>query len=245
VFPSYASGARVFHDPFPALVIQDEAHLLEESLGTFSGLFDTLLQTVLEDVGEMAGDGLQVARCWKGDGWGAARMPKVIAATATISAPERQLETLYQRVPLRFPYPGPDLYHSFFAEPAPPPLANAMRTALANSLPFAQAPEQTAPWMRLYVSLMTNDATHTVTTVGVLAAFHGIITALWDGLQDPAKCGATVAAIRSSVSPGLVGDWHRAAIDRAVTQGRVADIMALVDLHRIALAYVTNKKGGD
>lgn len=245
VFPSYASGARVFHDPFPALVIQDEAHLLEESLGTFSGLFDTLLQTVLEDVADMAGDGLQVARCWKGDGWGAARMPKVIAATATISAPERQLETLYQRVPLRFPYPGPDLYHSFFAEPAPPPPANAMRTALANSLPFAQAPEQTAPWMRLYVSLMTNDATHTVTTVGVLAAFHGIITALWDGLQDPAKCGATVAAIRSSVSPGLVGDWHRAAIDRAVTQGRVADIMALVDLHRIALAYVTNKKGGD
>ena len=245
VFPSYAQGSRVFHDPFPSLVIQDEAHLLEESLGTFSGLFDTLLQTVLEDVAEMAGDGLQVARCWNENGWGAARMPKVIAATATISAPERQLETLYQRIPLRFPYPGPDLYHSFFAEPAPPPPANAARTALANSLPFAQAPEQTAPWMRLYVSLMTNDATHTVTTVGVLAAFHGIITALWDGLQDPAKSGIAVSAIRSAVSPGAVGDWHRAALDRAVTQGRTADIMALVDLHRIALAYVTNKKGGD
>jgi hypothetical protein len=43
VFPAYAKGTRVFHDPFPSLVIQDEAHLLEESLGTFSGLFDTLL----------------------------------------------------------------------------------------------------------------------------------------------------------------------------------------------------------
>lgn len=144
VFPSYANGARVIHDPFPSLVIQDEAHLLEESLGTFSGLFDTLLQTVLEDVAEMAGDGLQVARCWNDDGWGAPRMPKVIAATATISAPERQLETLYQRIPLRFPYPGPDLYHSLFAEPAPPPPANPARTALASSLSFAQAPEQTA-----------------------------------------------------------------------------------------------------
>lgn len=171
----------MFHDPFPSLIIQDEAHLLEESLGTFSGLFDTLLDTVFEEVADMAGDELRIARRWNGDGRGGPRMPKIIAATATISAPERQLETLYQRTPLRFPYPGPDLYHSFFAEPAPPPGGNAERTALAKTLPFALAPEQTAPWMRLYVSLMTNDATHTVTTVGVLAAFHGIVTALWAG----------------------------------------------------------------
>lgn len=245
VFPAYANGKRVFHDPFPSLVIQDEAHLLEESLGTFSGLFDTLLETTLEDIADMAGDGLGIARRWTGDGWGAPRMPKIIAATATISAPERQLETLYQRIPLRFPYPGPDLYHSFFAEPAAPPAWNQDRVALAASLPFAHAPEATAPWSRLYVSLMTNDATHTVTTVGVLAAFHGIVTALWDGMRDDARRTQAIATIRAAISPGRSGNWHRAAIDRATDQGREADIMALVDLHRIALAYVTNKKGGD
>ncbi|MGR3496582.1 DEAD/DEAH box helicase family protein [Citreimonas sp.] len=245
VFPAYANGKRVFHDPFPSLIIQDEAHLLEESLGTFSGLFDTLLDTTFEDIANMAGDELGVARRWTGDGEGAPRMPKIIAATATISAPERQLETLYQRIPLRFPYPGPDLYHSFFAEPAAPPEGNDDRVELAKSLPFAQAPEATAPWMRLYVSLMTNDATHTVTTVGVLAAFHGIITSLWDGMLDDAHRSRAVATIRAAASPGRAGDWHRAAIDRAVQQGREADIMALIDLHRIALAYVTNKKGGD
>lgn len=245
VFPAYSSGERVFHDPFPSLIIQDEAHLLEESLGTFSGLFDTLLDTALEDIADMAGDSLQVARRWTGDGWGAPRMPKMIAATATISAPERQLETLYQRVPLRFPYPGPDLYHSFFAEPAPPPPGNPQRVVLASELPFAQAPEQTAPWMRLYVSLMTNDATHTVTTVGVLAAFHGIITALWDGMLDAGRRAGAIASIRAAVSPGNAGDWRRAAIDRAVSEGREGEMMALIDLHRIALAYVTNKKGGD
>jgi hypothetical protein len=245
VYPAYASGKHIFHDPFPSLVIQDEAHLLEESLGTFSGLFDTLLDTTLEDIADMAGDALGVARRWTGDGWGLPRMPKIIAATATISAPERQLETLYQRVPLRFPYPGPDLYHSFFAEPAAPPDRNGNRVSLAKSLPFAQAPEATAPWMRLYVSLLTNDATHTVTTVGVLAAFHGIVTSLWDGMLDNARRVQTIAMIRASVSLGRAGDWHRAAIDRAVEQGRDAEIMALVDLHRIALAYVTNKKGGD
>lgn len=245
IFPAYANGKRVFHDPFPSLIIQDEAHLLEESLGTFSGLFDTLLDTTLEDIADMAGDGLGVARRWTGDGWGTARMPKIIAATATISAPERQLETLYQRIPLHFPYPGPDLYHSFFAEPATPPKGNDDRLALARSLPFAQAPEATAPWMRLYVSLMTNDATHTVTTVGVLAAFHGIVTSLWDGMLDDARRAQAIATIRAAVSPGRAGDWRRAAIDRAIAQGHEADIMALVDLHRIALAYVTNKKGGD
>ena len=95
------------------------------------------------------------------------------------------------------------------------------------------------------MSLMTNDATHTVTTVGVLAAFHGIITAVWDGIIDVAERTTTIASIRSAISPGRVGDWHRAAIDRAMAENREDEIMALVDLHRIALAYVTNKKGGD
>ncbi|MEC5293241.1 DEAD/DEAH box helicase [Aurantimonas sp. C2-4-R8] len=245
IYPSYSGGRHVFHDPFPSLIVQDEAHLLEESLGTFSGLFDTLLENVFEEIAEMAGDGLEVARKWTGTGWGAPRMPKIVAATATISAPERQLETLYQRVPLRFPYPGPDIYHSFFAEPAAPPSINLVRVALSASLPAHLAPEATAPWMRLYVSLMTNDATHTVTTVGVLAAFHGIITETWDGLMSDERRSATIARLRATVSPDISGDWRRAAIDRAVADNGAADVMALVDLHRIALAYVTNKKGGD
>lgn len=245
VFPAYSGGEHVFHDPFPSLIIQDEAHLLEESLGTFSGLFDTLLENVLGEVAEMAGDRLKVARRWTGDGWGAPRMPKIVAATATISAPERQLETLYQRRPLRFPYPGPDLYHSFFAEPAAPPSVNPARVALAKALPTHLAPEATAPWTRLYVSLMTNDATHTVTTVGVLSAFHGIITQIWDGLMADDRRDATIASIKAAVSSDLAGDWRRNAIDRAIADGRIEDVMALVDLHRIALAYVTNKKGGD
>lgn len=243
VFPAYSEGRRVFFDPFPSLIIQDEAHLLEESLGTFSGLFDTLLETVFRSITEMAGDDLSVSRV--PDGSGLPRMPKVIAATATISSPHRQLEALYQRKPLRFPYPGPDLYHSFFSEPAAPPEINHKRQEMFTHLPLAEAPEKTSPWMRVYVSLMTNDATHTVTTVGVLAAFHGIITALWDGLLDEQTRDDTIARIRGSITEGPNGDWRRAALDRAIAEDRVDEIMALVDLHRIALAYVTNKKGGD
>lgn len=245
VFPSYRRGARIFHDPFPSLIIQDETHLLEESLGTFSGLFDTLLENVLNQIARIAGDDLGVARKWTGDSWAGARMPKIVAATATIANPERQLETLYQRRPLRFPYPGPDIYRSFFAEPAKPPTINPERVRLAQQLPAHLSPEATSPWMRLYVSLMTNGATHTVTAVAVLSAFHTIITDLWTSLQDPQLSDAAIQRLRSAVDADRVGAWHQAAIDRAVAAGKKLDLMALIDLHRIALAYVTNKKGGD
>ena len=48
------------------------------------------------------------------------RLAKVIAATATISDPDRQLRVLYQREPLRFPCPGPSIYESFYAMPRAP-----------------------------------------------------------------------------------------------------------------------------
>lgn len=245
VFPAYSAGEKLFHDPFPSLIIQDEAHLLEESLGTFSGLFETLFELVMTRISEIAGQELEVARRWEGSRWGAPRTPKIIAATATVSDPERQLEVLYQRAPLRFPYPGPDIYHSFFAEPAPVPANNQDRLALAQSLPLSARPEQTAPWMRLYVSLMTNGATHTMTAVTVLSAFHVNITDAWKRLNDPATRASGLALLRESISAGRSGDWRRDAFDAAIAAGQENVILALVDLHRIGLTYVTNKKGGD
>ncbi|MBY5591658.1 helicase [Rhizobium leguminosarum] len=245
VFPSYAGGDNVFFDPFPSLIIQDEAHLLEDSLGTFSGLFDTLLEKTFKTIDRTSGAVLGVSRYKNKNGDLAPRMPKIVAATATISDPDRQLKVLYQRKPLRFPYPGPDIYHSFFAEPAVPPKQNAFRARLAKELDPSLAPEATAPWMRLYVSLMTNDATHTVTTVGVLSSFHTVISHLWSALLDGPQSAVAIAELRAAVSGGEAGDWRRAAIDRAISESRTDEVMALVDLHRIALAYVTNKKGGD
>ncbi|MBN8544251.1 MAG: DEAD/DEAH box helicase [Alphaproteobacteria bacterium] len=243
VFPAFRAGQRVFFDPFPSLIIQDEAHLLEESLGTFSGLFDTLFESILRQINQIAGSDLSVA-CTGSDGI-TPRMPKIIAATATISNPERQLEVLYQRGALRFPYPGPDIYRSFFAGPANAPAINAERIALENELPLHVSPELTAPWMRLFVSVMTNDATHTVTAVTVLSAFHTIITKIWRGLLDPQQRMQTIEVLRSMQGSDITGSWRQLAIERAISEQRENEIMALIDLHRIALTYVTNKKGGD
>lgn len=244
-FPMFKDGQKVFFDPFPSLIIQDEAHLLEESLGTFSGLFDGLLEQSFRRIFEIAGDELNISRVWAGNQWAGPRMPKIIAATATISNPERQLEVLYQREPLRFPYPGSDLYHSFFAEPAPAPADNPARAALEESLPPSESSERTAPWMRQFTSIMTNDATHTVTAVTVLAAFHTVITHLWTAISDPAYRDNIVHELIQAQGSDEGSIWRTAALERAKAQEQYAQILALIDLHRIALTYVTNKKGGD
>lgn len=245
VFPAFRSGQRVFFDPFPSLIIQDEAHLLEESLGTFSGLFDSLLDLLFREIDELAGSELGVARSSIGDRRSELRTPKIIAATATISNPERQLEVLYQRTPLRFPYPGSDIYRSFFAAPAPAPETNVARVALERDLPVHQAPERTAPWMRLFVSVMTNDSTHTVTSVAILSAFHAVITYFWRGLLNADTRPSILTELGNLQGEDEGSVWRRAAIESSIQEERENQVFALIDLHRIALAYVTNKKGGD
>ncbi|HEY1745731.1 MAG TPA: DEAD/DEAH box helicase [Xanthobacteraceae bacterium] len=245
VFPAFRSGQVVFFDPFPSLIIQDEAHLLEESLGTFSGLFDSLLEQVFRQIDALAGNELNIARSWVDNRPTGPRMPKMVAATATISNPDRQLEVLYQRIPLRFPCPGSDIYRSFFATPASAPSGNPARVALERSLPAYETPERTSPWMRLFVSVMTNDATHTVTTVALLAAFHSIVSYVWRALLDPGRREAIATQLTAAQGNGESANWRSDAIRAALRESRYEQLIALVDLHRIALSYVTNKKGGD
>ena len=82
-------------DPCPALVIQDELHLLSEELGTFAAHYETLWQYL----------------CASGSG-----LPsKVLAATATISDYQNQVSQLYALAPRRFPTDGWTDGDSFYA----------------------------------------------------------------------------------------------------------------------------------
>ena len=56
VFPFYDDGKKLLFDPYPLLEIQDEAHLLDESLGTFSGLFETTFHHALRTLAPLLGD---------------------------------------------------------------------------------------------------------------------------------------------------------------------------------------------
>jgi len=80
----------------PTLLIQDEIHLVKESLGTLDSHYETMLRNFQFEL-----TGLK---------------PKIIAATATIAEYEHQIDHLYLLKARRFPAPGPKFRESFYAE---------------------------------------------------------------------------------------------------------------------------------
>lgn len=231
VFPFYSDGKHLLLDPYPLLEIQDEAHLLDESLGTFSGLFETTFHHALRTLAPLLDrPGASASAPFRG--------PRIVAASATVTEPERQIDQIYQRSVRLFPQSGPDLYESFYSRLARPEAQDNARKSSPNA-------EHRSPTRRRYASLMTNGRTHTAATVGVLSAFHltisELLTRLIEG-DDAARW-----QIRNAMAEVLPDDVfqpsHRGAIlDPSTTH---AEIAAIIDLNRIALLYVTNKKGGD
>lgn len=235
LFPSFASGEKRFFDPFPALLIQDEAHLLDESLGTFSGLFESALEAALDQLSPL----LTGYLTYEPDST-ARRRIKVIAASATVSEPWRQMNNLYQRKTVQFPYPGPTLYDSFYAMPMQPDETSDDTERAA--MPVSDV-ELRSHWARVYGSILTNGHRHTVAMASVLGHYHLMLTGLYERLRsgDPVKEEAARNELIRWVSPGPL----QAQFARLLTNADVATLLTLVDLHRIALTYVTNKKGGD
>lgn len=96
--PKQCQGSPVengpFYDPGPALLVQDELHLLSEELGTFDAHYETAA--------------MEMSRAFGYRPW------KVIAATATIEEYEQQCWQLYLLRARRFPGPGPEAYESFY-----------------------------------------------------------------------------------------------------------------------------------
>jgi hypothetical protein len=236
LFPSFETGEKRFFDPFPALLIQDEAHLLDESLGTFSGLFESALEAALDQLSPL----LKTNLAFEPNSTSRRRI-KVIAASATVSEPERQMRNLYQRdKTVQFPYPGHTLYDSFYATPLQPDAGSddVERSAIAQS-----DIETRSHWARVYASVLTNGHRHTVAMASVLGHYHLMLTGLYVRLRSEAPALQTAARdeLVRWVSPGPL----HAQFARLLSTADFATLLTLVDLHRIALTYVTNKKGGD
>lgn len=246
VAPAFDGGVELFHDPFPSLIVQDEMHLLEESLGTFGGIFETGLFAWLRRLAPLLGP--RAARVPGAPD--RPRLPHVIGASATVSDAAKHARALYQLKVRQFPHPGPALHSTFysgiaeFAASGPAAARAAMLTGGGDS---PRDPELAAPWGRLHASIMTNGRLHTVTTISVLAAHAATITRWQRDLssRDVARRDRAAMEIEESVSnaPYAPGRLHAVGATRAA--GRFDRLAALVDLHRIELTYVTNKKGGD
>jgi len=120
-----------------------------------------------------------------------------------------------------------------------------VRFARSGNTPAGR--ERAAPWGRVYASLMTNGRLHTVTTLSVLAAHAATITR-WQ--RDLSSTNATrqqraAEEMQSCISTAPWAERRRTAVRMAAAEGRFDRLAHLVDLHRIQLTYVTNKKGGD
>lgn len=85
------------YDPAPTLFIQDELHLIRESLGTYASHYESFIDYFVKNVSPSH------------------RPIKVIGATATISSYETQISQLYSKDPIRFPCASPDLKRNFYS----------------------------------------------------------------------------------------------------------------------------------
>ncbi len=84
-------------DPAPTLMIQDELHLIRESLGAYDAHYETFIEYFIRNLS------------------GCNRGLKVIGATATISAYAEQAKHLYWKGAIRFPAASPYLDHNFYS----------------------------------------------------------------------------------------------------------------------------------
>ncbi len=93
----------------PSFRLQDELHLLRDSLGAIDAHYERLLDHLA------ASDG--------------ARQPKIVASSATLTGYERQCDVLYNRSGRVFPAQGPTATESFWSGPAERLLRNYVSLA--------------------------------------------------------------------------------------------------------------------
>ncbi|MCL4325262.1 MAG: DISARM system helicase DrmA [Candidatus Thermoplasmatota archaeon] len=90
---SNSVGVKPF-DP-PELILQDELHLMDGSLGSMFGLYETVVESLIKKIGGTKG-------------------PKYVASTATIKDAKIQIMKLFARDVIQFPPNGLDIDDSFF-----------------------------------------------------------------------------------------------------------------------------------
>lgn len=84
-------------DPAPTLFIQDELHLIRESLGVYDAHYETFIQYFIRNLSNSK------------------KKVKIIGATATISSYQSQSHHLYLKDPVRFPCESPFLDRNFYS----------------------------------------------------------------------------------------------------------------------------------
>jgi hypothetical protein len=111
--PDCTAGVRSLPMPpdryAPTLRLQDELHLLRDSLGAVDSHYESLLDHLQHELG--------------------GRRAKIVASSATLTGHDHQVDVLYRRAGRVFPTQGPKAGGSFWTRPGPAPLRRFVAVA--------------------------------------------------------------------------------------------------------------------
>lgn len=130
----------------PSLRLQDELHLLRDSLGAVDSHYESLLDDLQ---GELCG-----------------RRPKIVASSATLTGYTRQVEVLYRRQGRVFPQPGPRAGESFWTVPTTQPLRRFVAVA-PRGVTLEHVSDRTLDTLQRCIRELLDDPTTVCTEAGV------------------------------------------------------------------------------
>ena len=130
----------------PTLRLQDELHLLRDSLGAVDAHYESLLDHLQhETTGSRA---------------------KIVASSATLTGYERQVDVLYQREGRVFPQPGPRAGESFWTVPTDQPLRRFVAVA-PRGVTLEHVSDRTLDTLQCCIRELIDDPASVCTEAGV------------------------------------------------------------------------------
>jgi Helicase conserved C-terminal domain len=130
----------------PTLRLQDELHLLRDSLGAVDSHYESLL------------DHLQYRLTGS--------RAKVVASSATLSGHDRQVDVLYRRTGRVFPQPGPSVHESFWTRRTHEPLRRFVAVA-PRGVTLEHVSDRTVSVLQESVRLLHTDGTAVCAEAGI------------------------------------------------------------------------------
>lgn len=164
----------------PSLRLQDELHLLRDSLGAVDSHYESLL------------DHLQQELC--------GTRAKIVASSATLTGYERQVKVLYRRQGRVFPQPGPRAGESFWTVPTTTPLRRFVAVA-PRGVTLEHVSDRTLDALQRCVRELSDDPAAVCAEAGIderhvdmLVSLYGTNVVYGSTLYDVEAAGRSVAS---------------------------------------------------
>lgn len=142
----------------PSLRLQDELHLLRDSLGAVDSHYESLLDHLQETLG--------------------AKPAKVVASSATLNGHDRQVEVLYRRTGRVFPLQGPTATNSFWTRRTEKALRKFVAVA-PRGVTLEHVSDRTMNVLQKSVRRLIHDPQGTCAEVGVDVAHVDLLLDLY------------------------------------------------------------------